>query len=293
MPSAVSSGFMLTWVPRDTFGSAMVRVRAGPLAASRDVIAPRAVAVASCSPRRLPVVAAPPWRACRRCTGARPRSSRPRWTARNWAPVMNCARDMLPGGGGEGSRTGQSGVERRGPCRVQVKRVGQHPADAVQRAGRQQLRDLAVGGGRDGLVDLLPGLFGVAQQRRLRHAGVVAGGDGVQVAAFGHQTRVGPHLVARVHASRPGRRGRAARPTVPAGRPRAPGRPPRAGAARRPWPAPCRRAPRDTPCRARWPGWTATAPGWPADRPGTRRRARRARTRCRPRRTGAGPPAAP
>ena len=96
-----------------------------------------------------------------------------------------------------GLRAGLVGVERRGPRGVHVERVGQHPADVLQGVW-EQLRDLAVGGGRDRLVDLLPGLLGVGQQRRLGHAGVVAGGDGVQVAAFGREARVGPDLVAGV-----------------------------------------------------------------------------------------------
>ena len=154
--------------------------------------------------------------------------------------------DLAPPGGRERPRAGLLRIERRGPRGVQVERVGQHPADlVVQGARAQQLRDLVPGRGRDRLVDLLPGQFGILQQRRLRQAGAVAGGDGVQVGTFGPESRVGPDLIAGVQGhARTTQRG-AARPTGPAGPPAAPGRPRPAGAARRPWPARSRaRAPR-------------------------------------------------
>jgi hypothetical protein len=145
----------------------------------------------------------------------------PSWVSRDIIRAVDheLRADLVTVRGAEWPWAGLVRIEWRGPRRVQVERVGQNPADLLQLAGEQQLRDLAVGGGRDGLVDLLPGLFGITQQRRLRHAGVIAGGDGVQVAPFGQHARVGPDLVAGIQRhARAAEAAQRGRPRLQAGR---------------------------------------------------------------------------
>ena len=88
-------------------------------------------------------------------------------------------------------------VVRVAPPRVEVQRIGQHPADLPERAGRKQARDVPAGLARDRRVDALPGALRIGEQWDTRQAGLVCGTERGDIAGVGSQRRVGPDPVAR------------------------------------------------------------------------------------------------